>query len=158
MIFQLLFAIILLIIIVFIGLRILGNIIVGVSMIALVMLASFIIAGSLPDLQAIPIIGKYVPSLPSAAEAIAFIKNQVYSVDVLGTSRDSSNNLIIIVGNTGRLDVSSLNVSVNNQPVQILNLVDYPIKSKQVVALQTNWKSDYTNITVSSNNAQATYP
>jgi hypothetical protein len=158
MVFQLLFAIILLIVVVFIGLRILGNIITGIVMVALVMIASFVIAGSWPDLQTIPVIGKYVPSLPSSTDAIAVVRNLVYSIDILGASRDSDNNLLVVVANTGRLDISDLNVSVDNQTVQVINTVDYPLKSKQVTVLQTDWKGSYARILVSTENARATYP
>ena len=152
------FALILLIIVVFIGLRILGNFVTGLAMVVLVMMASFILAGSLPDLQALPIIGQYVPSLPSATEAIGVIKNVFYNLDILGTSRDAGDNLIVIVANTGKLDISGLNVSVDNQIVQVINPVNYPLKSKQVAALQTNWHEGFSGIVVSGEKARATYP
>ncbi|TAL47582.1 hypothetical protein EPN87_02590 [archaeon] len=158
MVFQLIFAIILLAIVVFIGLKILGNVATGIAMIALVMIASFVIAGSWPDLQAIPFIGQYIPSLPSSTQAIAIVKNMVYSIDVIGTSRDSNNGLIVMVANTGKLDITGLNVTVDNQTVNVINQVSYPLKSKQTVALQTDWKSNYTSITVSSGKTSVTYP
>lgn len=158
MAFQFIFAIILLLIVIFIGIRILGNVVTGIAMIGMVMVASFIIFGSWPDLQSVPVIGKYIPPLPSAQEAIALVKNVVYSVDILGTSRDSNDNLIIIIANTGQLDITSLNVSVNNQTVGIFNSPQYPMKSKDVIAIQTDWRDGYTSIFVNNEKVSAGYP
>jgi hypothetical protein len=158
MVLQLIFGLIILAIAVFIFLRTLGNILTGVILIALVFIASYFIIGSLPNLQSIPVIGQYLPKIPtSAGEAIAYIKDIFYNIDILGTSRDSNNNLLVTVANTGRLDVSNITVIVDSQQAGILNNPKDPLKSKEVTVIQTNWNKDFQQLVVKTNQATVTY-
>lgn len=158
MILPLIFGLIIIAIVVFVFLRIIGRIFLGVALIFLVFIASYLIIGSFPDLQAIPIIGPYLPKIPATpGEAIAYIRDVFYSIDILSTSRDSENNLLITVANTGRNDVSNFTVFINNQSVSILNEPKDPLKSKEVTVLQTNWKANFTTILVRTDQANAAY-
>jgi hypothetical protein len=158
MVLPLIFGLIIIAIVVFVFLRIIGHIALGAVLILLVFVASYLIIGSLPDLQVIPIIGPYLPKLPtSTGEAIAYIRDVFYNIDILSASRDSENNLLIAVANTGRNDVSNFTVFINNQSVIILNEPKDPLKSKEVTVIQTNWKANFTTILVNTNQASATY-
>lgn len=150
--------IILLAIAVYIGVKILKNIIIGFVLICLVILASFLIFGSIPNLRDIPIIGQYLPKIPtSPGEVVVSIKNILYNLEILNVNRDSQNNLLITVVNTGKLEVSGFNVSVDNQTVRIINSPKDPLKSGESTIIQTDWNKGFSEILVQTKQVNATY-
>lgn len=150
--------IILLAIIVYVVLKILKNLVLAFVLIALVFIASFFIFGSLPDLKTIPYIGQFIPKLPSTTgEAIAVIKNVFYSVEILSTSRDSQNDLLVTVANTGKLDASNFKIFVDGQQVSIINDPTDPLKSGKTTVIQTDWNKDFSYLLVQTKNANATF-
>lgn len=158
MVLPLIFGIIILAIVIFVFLRVLGNILVGAILIFLVLIASYLIIGSLPDLQAAPIIGEYLPKFPtSVKEAIGYIKDIFYNIDILSVTRDSEENLLIVVANTGRLDVSNFTVFIDLQQTKILNKPKDPLKPKEVTVIQIDWKESFKQILVKTDQANATY-
>ncbi|MDI6798664.1 MAG: hypothetical protein QMD12_01540 [Candidatus Aenigmarchaeota archaeon] len=157
--------IILLIIAVYFGFKILKNIIIGAILIGLVILASFLIFGSIPDLRGIPIIGGLFqtigglfPSMPTTAgEILVGIRNIIYNIEILGVNRDAHNNLLVTVVNTGKLEVSELRVFVDNQTVRTINLPKDPLKSGEVTIIQTDWNRSFTEVLVQTKQVNATY-
>ena len=160
--------IILLIIVVYISLKVLQNVVVGVVLIALVLFASYLIFGSIPSLKDIPIIGSYLegfiskyfpPKIPSSTgEIIAIVKNVLYKIEILSVERDSNSNLLITVVNTGKLEVSGFKVFVDGKEAKILNEPKDPLKSKEVTVLQVDWKANYSKILVKTLQASVNYP
>ena len=63
MVLELIFGFLILAIAVFIAVRILGNVAIGVTLIALVLLASYLLLGSFPSLKTIPVLGSYIPKI-----------------------------------------------------------------------------------------------
>jgi hypothetical protein len=144
---------ILLVVAVFLVTRIFKSIIEGLILIAIVILACYFIFGSLPNLGNIPLIGgliqKFIPKFPSSLEeVIVKIKGVAYSLDILGVSRDSENNLLITITNTGKLDLSEFKVYVDNKKVEILNEPKELLKSGKTLVLQVDWKEDFSKIEV----------
>jgi len=149
---------ILLVVIVYVTLKILKNVVIAFVLISLIFLASFLIFGSLPDLQTIPLIGQFIPKLPSTTgQIVRVIKNVFYSIDILATSRDSQSNLMVTVANTGKLDVSNFKVFVDGEAANIINNPPDPLKSGEAAVFQTDWNSGFSSILVQTNQANATF-
>jgi hypothetical protein len=158
MVLPLIFGLMILAIVIYIALRVLGNVVMGLALIALVFIASYLILGYGPDLQAIPFIGQYLPKLPSTTgEAIAVIRDVFYSIAILDVSRDSGGNLLITVANTGKLSVSGFKVFVDGQAAGITNTPKDPLKSKEVTVIQLDWNKDYSDIVVHTDKTLARY-
>jgi hypothetical protein len=153
----LIFGILILLIAVYIGIKILKNIIVGVILIALVLIASFLIFGSLPNLREIPFIGQFLPSISTPQDIILAIKNILYNIEIVDVSRDSQNNLLIAIANTGKLEVSQIKVFVDNQTVSIINSPKDPLKSGEITLIQTNWNQSFSEILIQTKQVNATY-
>lgn len=154
----LIIGLILLAVVIYIAMRIIGNVTSGIILIGLVLLASYFIFGFTPDFQSIPIIGKYLPKLPtSTTEAIGLIKDIFYNIDILSVTRDQQNNLLITVGNTGRLDISGFTVFIDEQAATITNLPKDPLKSKEVTVIQVNWSQPFTRVMVKTDKVTATF-
>lgn len=153
----LVFGILILLIAVYIGIKILKNIIVGVILIALVLIASFLIFGSLPNLREIPFIGQFLPSISAPQDIILAIKNILYNIEVVDVSRDSQNNLLIAIANTGKLEVSQIRVFVDNQTASIINSPKDPLKSGEITLIQTSWNQSFSEILVQTKQVNATY-
>ena len=149
---------ILLAVIVYVALKILKNIVIAFVLISLIFIASFLIFGSLPDLQTIPLIGQFIPKLPSTTgQVVMVIKNVFYNIEILATSRDSQSNLMITVANTGKLDVSNFKVFVDGEATKIINNPPNPLKSGEAAVFQTDWSRDFSTILVQTNQANATF-
>lgn len=150
--------IILLAVIVYVVLKILKNLVLAFVLIALVFIASFFIFGSLPDLKTIPYIGQFIPSLPSTTGGVVtVIKNVFYGIEILSTSRDFQNNLLITVANNGRLGVSNFKIFVDGQQVEIINSPDDPLMPGKSTIFQTDWNKDFSSILVQTDQINATY-
>jgi hypothetical protein len=158
MVLPLIFGIIILVIVVYIGIRIFKNMIVGILLIVLVLIASFLIIGSFPDLQSIPLVGKYLPKIPSTSgEAIRAIKNIFYSMEIVSITRDNQNNLLITVANTGRLSLSNFQVFVDGDAVSIANRPKDPLKPGETTVLQVDWRGSFNKILVQTDQTNALF-
>ncbi|MEM5843725.1 MAG: hypothetical protein QW841_00545 [Candidatus Aenigmatarchaeota archaeon] len=149
--------VLLLLIAVYIGIKILKNIILGIILIFLVLFGSFLIFGSIPNLREIPFIGQFLPSISGPQDVILAIKNILYSIEVVDVSRDSQNNLLIAIANTGKLEVSQIKVFIDNQSVKILNSPKDPLKSGEITLIQTDWNQTFSEILVQTKQVNATY-
>jgi len=148
----------LLVIIVYIAFKVLKNLIFGLILIVFVFFAAFLIIGSLPDLRSIPIIGRFIPQLPtSTGEVITILRNVFYRIDILSVSRDLQNNLLITIANRGKMEVSGFKVFVDGQSVDITNNPKDPLKSGEVATIQTNWNKGFSEVLVSTKQASTTY-
>ena len=155
----LLFGIIIILVVIYIAFKILKNIIIGVIIMGLVMVASYLIIGSFPKLGGIPIIGRFLPELPtSTGEAIAYMRNVFYHLDILAVTRDINNNLLVTIANTGKLAVSGLSVYVDGNPVEILNQPKDPLLPKEATIIQVSWSGEYEQITIKTKQTTATFP
>ena len=155
---ELIFGLVILGIAIFIAFKLLRSVAIGVALVLLVFLASYLIMGSFPDLQKTPVIGKYLSGIPrTTGEAIGVIKDTLYSIEILSVSRDSDNNLLITVANTGKMDVTDFNVFVDNIKVSILNNPKTLLKSGEVTIIQVDWKGDFDSISVQTDKNSDTY-
>jgi hypothetical protein len=157
MVLPLIFGIIIVAIILYIGIRILKSLVIGIALIALVLIVSFLILGSFPNLQSIPFIGKYLPKLPSTGEAISAIRKFFYSLEIVNVARDDENNLLITVANTGKLSLSNFKVFVDGEYVTMLNKPKEPLNSGEITVLQVNWKDNFHKVLVQTDQANALF-
>lgn len=145
--------------VVYIVFRLMKNAILVVAVIAAVLFASFMIFGSLPDFSDIPIVGQYLQTLPSTTEdAIAVIKDVFYSFDILDASKDSSGKVLITIANTGQMELSGFNVTVDGNGVDILNDPKDPLASGKVTTIQTNWTGNFETIKITCDQTDSEYP
>ena len=155
--------VIILIVIIYVALRILKNIVFGILLIASIFFASFLIFGSMPSLSDVPIVGKYLAKLPlppfptTTGGAIAIIRNVFYSIEVLDVGRDAEGNLLVVVANTGKLDLSGLHAYVDGQAVKTLNSPREPLKSGETTVLQVEWQGSFMRVDVKTEKASASY-
>jgi hypothetical protein len=157
MVLPLIFGIIIVAIIVYIGIRILKSLVIGIVLVALVLIVSFLILGSFPNLQSIPFIGKYLPKLPSTGEAISAIRKFFYSLEIVNVARDDENNLLITVANTGKLSLSNFKVFVDGEYVTMLNKPKEPLNSGEITVLQVNWKDNFHKVLVQTDQTNALF-
>jgi len=162
MVLAMIFSLLILVIVLYISMRVLGNVFYGLLLIGLIFVASFLLLGSLPNLKEVPIIGKWLPDLSSfpktTGEAINVIRSVFYKLDIIGTSRTGSGNPLVIVANRGRMGLSGFAVEVNGVEVEILNEPKDPLKSGEVTVIEVAWEWDIQTITVKTTQATASYP
>lgn len=147
------FGVALLIIVIYIIFRVIGNIALGTLLVMIVFLASYLLIGSFPSLEDLPIIGGFIPT---TGKAIAVIKDFAYSVDIIGLSASSEGNLLATVVNTGQLDVSNFTAYVDGQKVGILNQKE-SLKSGEVVVFELDWNKEFKTVLIKADKAEATY-
>ncbi|MEK6909630.1 MAG: hypothetical protein AABW61_00975 [Candidatus Aenigmatarchaeota archaeon] len=153
MVLEFFFGVALLAVVVYIVFRVVGSIALGALLVLVVFLASYLLVGSFPDLENIPVIGGFIPT---TGKTIAVIKDFAYSMDVIGVSSSSNGNLLVTVANTGQLEVSNFTAYVDEQSVNILNNKDL-LKSGYVVPFELNWKEEFKRILIKSDQAEAVY-
>jgi hypothetical protein len=158
MVIGLIIGILILAIVVYIAIRITKDIIVGVVLIGLIFLASFLILGSIPNLRTIPVIGPALPTIPtSLTEVLSIIKKIFYEIKILDVSKDSENRVLIIVKNNGRFSVTNFSVSIDGKKVKIINKPKDPLNSGEITTIQTDWKSNFSEIIVKSSRTITIY-
>jgi len=150
----LIFGLIIFAIVVIIVFKILKEIIVGLILIGLVIVASTLVLGYF-DATTVPFIGQWIPKFTNTS-IVVIVKNIFYNIEIPSVARDSQNNLLIVVTNTGKLELSGFNVTVDSTAAQIKNKV-LPLKSGQTAILQTDWNKSFSKITVKTQQAIATY-
>lgn len=146
------FGIALLAVVVYVLLKMLGNVTLGVFLVLVVFLASYLIVGSFPNLNGIPVIGQFIPS--TTGDAIAIIKDVVHSVEILGVFRDSNGDLLVTVANTGQLELSDFTAYVDGKKVEILNDRG-SLKSKGITTFELDWKDDFKQVTIKTAQTEA---
>ena len=156
MVIPLVIGIILLVVAIYIGLKILKNLILGAVLLFLVFIAFFLIFGSIPSFPEIPFLSSIFQKVQKN-ETMLIIKEIFYNIDILDVTRDVQDNLLIVVANTGKLEVSNFEVLVNNQTAQIINSPKDPLKSGEVTIIQAGWRGNFSQITVKTKQASATF-
>ena len=158
MVVSLIIGIIILAVIIFTIIRVVKNILVGIILVFVVIFVAYIIFGSVPDLRDTPIIGPYLPKTPlSLLEFLSTLKKYLYDIEIINTSRDSENKLLITIKNTGRFRISRFKVFVDDKSVEIINIPMDPLNPGKTTVIQTNWKEDYKKIQVKASSADATF-
>ena len=153
MVIQLFFGVLLLTVIGYVLFRMVGNIAIGVLLVLAIFVASYLLLGSFPKLGDIPLIGKFIPT---TGKAIAIIKDNQYSMDVIGVSRTSDQNILVNVVNTGKSDLSNFTANVDGRQVDILNNKD-SLKSGDVVVFELDWKNDFDRIMINADKTEAVF-
>ena len=153
MVLEFFFGVALLIVVVYIIFRIMGNVTLGVLLVMIVFLASYLLLGSFPKLGDLPVIGAFIPT---TGKAIAVIKDFAHSMDIIGVSTSSNGNLLVTIANTGQLGLSNFTAFVDEQSVDILNNKD-ALKSGDVVVFELGWKEDLKGILIKSDQTEAVY-
>jgi len=155
---ELLFGLIILGIVVFIAFRVFKSVTIGLVLIVLVFVASYLILGGFPDLGDTPIIGKYLSRIPrTTGDAIAVVKDTLYNVEILNVARDSDNNLLVTVANTGKMEAENFNFFVDNQTVKVINNPKSSLKSGEITIMQLDWKKDFKTISVQTDQASSIF-
>ena len=157
MVLPIIAGIILLLIAIYIAFKILKNILLGLIVIVLILVSSFLIFGSIQIFRKIPFIGRFFPEIPTPEGIIVAIKDIFHSIDIIEVSRDSQNNLLVAVANTGKLEVSNLRIFVDNQTTGIINTPKDPLKSGEITIIQINWNTNFSEILVQTTQVNATY-
>jgi len=157
MVISIIIGILILAIIVYTMFKIVKNLIVGLILIFFALIAGYLIFGSLPSLRSIPIIGPLLPQVPSSSDIFTYIKRIFRNVQVADVDRDADNNLLIVVVNAGKLQISNFTVYVDNSTTNIINKPRDPLGSGQITVIQTDWKEDFKEILVRTPNVNATY-
>ncbi len=157
MVISIIIGMIILAVIIFVVIRIVKNLLIGLALVCLILLASFLILGSVPSLRSVPIIGPRLPRVPnSLGEVISIIKKIFYEIKILDVSRDSNNQILITIKNTGKMEASNFSVFIDNKTTEIINKPKYPLGSGEMTTIQTNWKKSYNEILVQSLKVNAT--
>ncbi len=150
--------IIILAVVIFVAIRIVKNILLGVALIVIILLASFLILGSIPSLRSIPVIGPRLPRVPSSlGDVISIIKKIFYEIEIIDVSRGSKNQILITIKNTGRMVASNFTVFIDDKKTEITNKPEDPLRSGEITTIQTDWEKDYSEILVQSLRVNATY-
>lgn len=149
---------ILLIIVIFTIMRLVKDAVIGIVLIGLTLLAAYLILGFVPSVRSIPIIGPLLPKLPTSFTGmISWIWRFFQNIDIVEVSRDSRNNLLITIENTGRLELSNFTVYVDDNKVEVMNKPKEPLKSGEITTIQANWRKDFSDILVQTSRINATY-
>jgi len=157
MVISIIIGILILAIIVYTMFKIVKNLIVGLILIFFALIAGYLIFGSLPSLRSIPIIGPLLPQVPSSSDVFTYIKKIFRNVQVADVDRDADNNLLIVIVNAGKLQVSNFTVYVDNSTTNIINKPRDPLGSGQITVIQTDWKKDFKEILVQTSSVNVTY-
>jgi hypothetical protein len=76
---------------------------------------------------------------------------------VAEVSRDADNDLLVVVVNAGKFEISNFTVYVDGSKTNIINKPRDPLGSGQITVIQTDWKKDYKEVLVQTSNVNATY-
>lgn len=139
-------------IIAYVAIKVLGDLLKGLLLIACVFLVSVFLLGTLPDLSTLPLVGKYLPPTGKFTQSI---RGFFYSLNLLSTSKTASGNLLILVANTGKLPLSNFSVELDGKRVKILNNPKDPLNAGEATAIEVDWKGSYENLTVYTKKATA---
>lgn len=137
--------IVVLIIIIVYFLRTLKDIMQGVILIVLALIASGLIIGGTPEIGNLPMIGQYfstqsmVGGIPGTI--LEKVEQVAWNMEILGVQKDAEGNLMIIVQNTGQFALEGIKIKANNQTLHILNEPE-KIEKGQVFALIADHKPE----------------
>ena len=151
MVLDLVFSIIILLIVIYVGLRILKNIILGAIFVSLVFIVSFLLLGKFPNLKGLPIVGYFFSKVkfPSTTgEMIALVKKIFYNPEIVSISRDSASNLLVTLTNKGLFPISECRIFVDGVEPEVLNNPKKTLKKGESTIYELNWKEEFFKIWV----------
>jgi hypothetical protein len=167
MIFTALFGIMILAVVIYVSVKVIGNVLYGTVLIGLIMLASYLIIGALPDLKQVPLIGAFVPDvswmsgagsgISTTGDVINVLKDVIYGLRVIGVTRSSSGTLLVTIANAGSLDLHGFRVIVDGQEARVLNSPKSPLRSGESTVIEADWQKPYGKVTVWSLESSADY-
>ncbi|MFH1786177.1 MAG: hypothetical protein ABH829_00785 [archaeon] len=160
---QAILGIVLLLVVIYTGTKILKDFVKGLILMALVLVASFMIVGGMPELKAVPLLGGMLSpaaedvKLDSSVDSVILaVKDIAWSIDVAAVSKDSEGRMLIAVTNTGQLALTDFAVAINGADVQVLNQVPEKLEKGESAILQTGYTGyGVVQITVVSGQATA---
>ena len=158
MVIPIIIGIIILAIVIYTIIRIAQNLVVGIALIALTLIAAYLILGYLPSLKTLPVIGPYIPQMPTSfTSLITWITKYFQNIEIKEISKDSKDNLLITISNSGKFQVSNIKVFVDNESVNIKNKPRDPLKPGEVTSIQTDWDKDFSEIIVQASKFNVSY-
>ena len=162
MVLPMIFGILILVVVVYVAMRVLGNLVWGLLLIGMVFVASFFILGSFPNLKDIPIIGQWLPDLSglplTTGGMVNVIQSEFFNLTITNHSYSESGNLLVEVANAGRFDLGNFTVFVDGQPAGILNGPKDPLKSGESTTIEVDWQGSFGRVAVKTAETVANYP
>jgi hypothetical protein len=139
--------------------RVVKDVLTGALLIGGILLVGYLILGFVPSVRTIPIVGPVLPQVPtSLGDLISKITKFFWDMEILEVSRDSGNNLLVTIENTGNFELSNFTVYVDENEVDILNEPKDPLKADEITTIQTDWENEFSMILVYTPHVNATFP
>jgi len=151
MIIPLIFSFAIIAVIVYILVRIIGDIIKGTILLLFIFLIYLAFFHSFSSLRELPFIGSFIGSFTDGLDAI----NQIlYKLNIVAVSRSPTGNLLLTMQNTGILPLSNFTVYVDGKDTRIINMKEvlYP---RETETIEVNWKEPFRNLTIVAGKAVA---
>jgi hypothetical protein len=144
-----------LLVIIYAAFKLLKSILMSLTLLAFAFLAFYLIYGFVPNPRQIPILGPYLPEIPTLTDLLSYIRGFFYKLEIQSVTRDVEGNLLVTVRNSGRLKVSGLSVFVDGKEAEVLNEPKDPLPSGESTVLQVRWKAGFERIEVRAGEASA---
>ena len=152
-------SLIILIVVVFTVMRVVKNVLTGAILIGAILLVAYLILGFVPSVRTIPVIGPVLPQVPtSLVGMISRVMRFLWNMEILEVSRDSGNNLLITIENTGNFELSNFTVYVDDIEVSIINKPKDPLDSEEITTIQTDWEKEFSVVLIQTSRVNATFP
>ena len=140
-------------------LKVMKNVLLVLVAIVILFMSYTFIYGSSPEVCTFPVIGTIIKPICSFSSnpsgIIVAVKDIFYNTDVIATSRDSQNNLLVVVSNTGKLNLSGFKITVDGNQVGIKNKIPDSLKSGETYVFTTNFSASCSNVTVQTNQIES---
>jgi len=152
---QIVIGIFLFILAVYLILKVMKNVFLVLVAIVILFLSYTFIYGSTPEICTMPIIGTIINPIctfsSNPSGIIVAVKDIFYSTEIIATSRDSQNNLLVVASNTGKLSLSGFKILVDGNEVGIKNKIPEELKSGETYVFTTNFSSSCSSVLVQTN-------
>ena len=140
-------------------LKVMKNVLLVIVAIVVLFMSYTFIYGSSPEICTMPVIGTIINPICSFSSnpsgVIVAVKDIFYNTEVIATSRDSQNNLLVAASNTGKFDLSGFKIFVDGNEVGIKNNIPAVLKSGQTYVFSTNFSGSCTNVTIKTNQTES---
>jgi len=138
----------LLVLLAYLGFKILTGLIKTLALLFLLILVVLVIF-QIEPLRSAPIVRKLIPSLPSSPfKFLEIVRNFLWKLEIESVERDSEGNLLINVKNSGKLTLSNFSVFVDGELVKIKNRPKDPLKPGEETVIQVEWSGEFSQILV----------
>ena len=140
-------------------LEVMKNGVLVVEEIVVLFMSYTFLYGSSPEVCTLPVIGTIINPIctfsSNPSGVIVAVKDIFYNTEVIATSRDSQNNLLVVSSNTGKFDLSGFHILVDGNEVGIKNNIPAVLKSGQTYVFSTNFSGSCTNVTIKTNQTES---